>query len=259
MPRTLRGDIWLSRGQRPVSLAGFSHGGARSYTKQLVPRQHHLQEFPGCWRPCIKAFFPSGRPCCGDKTKGCTVWVQDMEMQPLVLQESINLCDAQRKSYLILEFMSMSFLPATPVRQEQVVWWAYTAGGTVATLHVTRTAITEEHMNRLNMCIRNTHVTSIRLVQFSQSCLLLCKPMDCSTPGFPVHHQLPELSQTHVHWFGNAIQPTHPLSSPSPPDFNHSQHQGLFQWVSSSCQVDRILELQLQHQSFQWIFRIDFL
>ena len=87
-------------------------------------------------------------------------------MQPLVLQESINLCDAQRKSYLILEFMSMSFLPATPVRQEQVVWWAYTAGGTVATLHVTRTAITEEHMNRLNMCIRNT-LMLLLLVQFS--------------------------------------------------------------------------------------------
>ena len=62
--------------------------------------------------------------------------------------------------------------------------------------------------------------------------------MDCSTPGLPVHHQLPELVQTHVHWVGDAIQPSHPLSSPSPPALNLSQHQGLFQWVSSSHQVE---------------------
>ena len=61
--------------------------------------------------------------------------------------------------------------------------------------------------------------------------------MDCSAPGFPVHHQLPEFTQTHVHWVGDAIQPSHPLSSPSPPAFNLSQHQGLLQWVSSSHQV----------------------
>ena len=72
--------------------------------------------------------------------------------------------------------------------------------------------------------------------------------MDCSTPGLPVHHQLPESTQTHVHWFGDAIQPSHPLSSPSPPAPNPSQHQGLFQWVSSSHQVAKVLEFQLQHQ-----------
>ena len=78
----------------------------------------------------------------------------------------------------------------------------------------------------------------------------LCDPMDCSTPGFPVHHQLPELAQTHVHW-GDAIQPSsHPLLPPSPPSFNPSQHQGLFQWVSSSHQLAKVLELQLQHQLF---------
>ena len=82
-------------------------------------------------------------------------------------------------------------------------------------------------------------------------CLTLCNPMDCSMPGFFVHHQLPELAQTHVHWVGDAIQPSHPLSSPSPPAFNLSQHQDLFQWVSSSHQVARVLEFQLQHQSFQ--------
>ena len=76
----------------------------------------------------------------------------------------------------------------------------------------------------------------------AQSCLTLCDPMDCSTPGFPVLYQLPELAQTHVHRVSDAIQPSHPLSSPSPPAFNLSQHQGLFQWVSSSHQVVKVLE-----------------
>ena len=83
--------------------------------------------------------------------------------------------------------------------------------------------------------------------------------MDCSMPGLPVHYQLPELTQTHVHWVGDAIQPSHPLLSPSPPAFNLSQHQGLFQWVNSSHQVAKVLEFQLQHPFFQWIFRADFL
>ena len=82
--------------------------------------------------------------------------------------------------------------------------------------------------------------------------------MNCSTPGLPVRHQLPELTQTHVHWVGDAIQPSQPLLSPSPPAFNQSQHQGLFKWVSSSHQVAKVLEFQLQHQFFQWIFRTDF-
>ena len=93
----------------------------------------------------------------------------------------------------------------------------------------------------------------------AQSYPTLCDPMDCSTPGFPVHHQLPELTQTHVHWVGDTIQPSHPLSSHSLPTFNLSQHQGLFKWVSSLHQVAKVLEFQLQHQSFQWIFRTDFL
>ena len=93
----------------------------------------------------------------------------------------------------------------------------------------------------------------------SRSCLTLCNPMDCSTPGFPVHHLFPELAQTHVHWVGDAIQPFHPLPSPSLPAFNLSQHRCLFQWVSSSHQVAKVLDLQLQHQSFQCIFRTDIL
>ena len=99
-------------------------------------------------------------------------------------------------------------------------------------------------------------------VQFSSithSCHILCNSMHCNTSGFPVHHQLPELTQTHVHRVCDAIQPPYPLLSPSPPAFNHSEHQGLFQWVSSLHQVAKILEFQRQHQSFQWLFRTDFL
>ena len=81
--------------------------------------------------------------------------------------------------------------------------------------------------------------------------------MDCSTPGLPVHHQLLEFTQTHVHWVGDVIQPSYPLLSPSPPAFNLSQHHHLFKWVSSSHQVAKVLEFQLQHQSFQWLFRTD--
>ena len=100
------------------------------------------------------------------------------------------------------------------------------------------------------------YVSQFSLV--AQSCPTLCNPMNCSTPGFPVHHQLLELTQTHVYQVGDTIQPSHPLSSPFPPAFNLSQHQGLFQWVSSLHQVAKVLEFQLQHQSFQWIFRTDF-
>ena len=88
-----------------------------------------------------------------------------------------------------------------------------------------------------------------QLSSVAQSGPTLCDPMDCSMPGFPVHHQLPELAQTHVHLVGDAIQPSHPRSSPSPPAFNPSQHQDLFQWVSYSHQVAKVLEFQLQHQS----------
>ena len=94
-------------------------------------------------------------------------------------------------------------------------------------------------------------------VQSLSHVVQLCDLMDCSTPGLPVHHQLPEFTQTHVHWVSDAIQPSHPLSSLSPPTFNLSQQQGLFKWVSSSHQV--VKGFKLQHQSFQSIFRTDFL
>ena len=102
----------------------------------------------------------------------------------------------------------------------------------------------------------------LKQVQFSsvtQSCLTLWDPINRSTPGLPVHHQLPESTQTHVHWVGDAIQPTHPPSSPSPPALNLSQHQGRFKWISSLHQVAKVLELQLQNKSFQWTPRTDLL
>ena len=104
----------------------------------------------------------------------------------------------------------------------------------------------------LPVCLRNTSVQFSRSVM-SDSLL----PCDCGTPGLPVQHELPELTQTHVHWVGNAIQPSHPLSSLSPPTLSLSQHQGLFKWVSSSHQVAKVLELQ--QQSFQRMFRTDLL
>ena len=100
----------------------------------------------------------------------------------------------------------------------------------------------------------------ISSVEFSpQSCLTLCDPMDCSMPGLPVHHQHLEFTQTHIHQVGDATQPSLLLSSPSSPAFNLSEYQGLFQWVSSLYQVAKVLEFQLQHQSFQWTPRTDFL
>ena len=101
--------------------------------------------------------------------------------------------------------------------------------------------------------------TSVQFSPVAQLCPTFCDPVDCRTPGLPVHHQLLEFTQTHVHWVCDAIQPSHPLLSPSSPTFNLSQHQGLFQWVSSARQVAKVLEFQFQHQSFQCIFRTDFL
>ena len=100
------------------------------------------------------------------------------------------------------------------------------------------------------------HSFCVLVSSLAQLCPTLCDTIDCSTPGFPVHHQLPELAQTHVHWVSDVIKPSHSLSSPSAA-FNLSQHQGLFQWLSSSHQVAKVLELQ--QQSFQWVFRTDFL
>ena len=109
------------------------------------------------------------------------------------------------------------------------------------------------------VCVVKAMVFPVQFGSVAQSCPTLCDPMNCSTQGLPVHHQLLESTQTNVHWVGDSIQPSHPLSSPSPPAFNISQHQGLFKSVSSSHQVAKVLEFQLQHQYFQWTPRTDLL
>ena len=98
--------------------------------------------------------------------------------------------------------------------------------------------------NRTKKKVQFSSVQSLRRVR-------LCDPMSRSTPGLPVHHQLPEFTQTHIHWIRDAIQPSHPLLSPSPPAPNPFQHQSLFQWVNSSHEVAKVLEFQLQHHSLQ--------
>ena len=116
-------------------------------------------------------------------------------------------------------------------------WWA--------TVH--RIAQSQTRLKQLSTHTRMLKI--VKVIQFSsdtQSCLTLCDPMDCSTSGFPVHHQLLELAQTHIHWVSDAIQPSHPLSFPSPPTFNHSQHQGLFKWVTSLHQVAKVMEFQIR-------------
>ena len=113
----------------------------------------------------------------------------------------------------------------------------------------------EFYMRELTLSFQKSIIQCFSSVQFSsvaQSCPTLCDPVDCSTPGLLVHQQLQEFTQTHVHWVSDAIQPSHPLLSPSPA-LSLSQHQGLFKWVSCSHQVATVLEFRLQHQSFRWI------
>ena len=111
------------------------------------------------------------------------------------------------------------------------------------------------------LVLRNTEapcqISYHQFISVAQSCPALFDPMNRSTPGLPVHHQLPEFTQTHVHPVGDGIQPSHPLLSPSPPAPSPSQHQGLFHWVNSSSEVAKVLDFQLQHQSFQWTPRTD--
>ena len=110
-----------------------------------------------------------------------------------------------------------------------------------------------------NVFVPGVALASVQFSSVAQLCPTLFDPKNCSTPGLPVHHQLLESTQNHVHRVSDAIQPSHPLSSPSPPALNLSQHQSLFKWVSSSHQVAKVLEFQLQHQSFQWTPRTDLL
>ena len=143
-------------------------------------------------------------------------------------------------SKLLIFLLPMSLLPSTPVIGTMIC----------ESSMILFTSLTLPYLN-------DFFVQPSKYQSVTQSCLTLCNPMDCSTSGFPVLHQLPDLAQTQVHWVGDAVQLSHPLSSPSPPAVNLSWH--LFHWDSSSHSVTKILEFQFQHQSFQWIFRVDFL
>ena len=115
------------------------------------------------------------------------------------------------------------------------------------------------YIQMMCVCHTHTHIYNGIFSSVAQSCPTLCNSMNHSTPGLPVHHQLPEFTQTHVHLFGDAIQPSPPLLSPSPPAPSPSQNQRPFKWVNSSHEVAKVLEFQLQHQSFQGTPRTDFL
>ena len=110
------------------------------------------------------------------------------------------------------------------------------------------------HFPLISIC--SDLISSVQFSSVPELCLTLCNPKNCIMPGLPVYHQIPGFTQTHVHWVSDAINPSHPLLSPSPA-FNLSQYQGLFQWVSSLHQVSKVLEFQLQGQFFQWIFRTE--
>ena len=103
----------------------------------------------------------------------------------------------------------------------------------------------DDVVTHLEPHIFECEISSVQFSSVAQSCPTLCDPMNRSTPGLPIHHHLPEFTQTHVHWVRDAIQTSHPLSSPFPPSLNPSQHQSLFQWVSSLHEVAKVLEFQL--------------
>ena len=115
---------------------------------------------------------------------------------------------------------------------------------------------TEELQSMESQRVRYDLVT--HLSSAAESCLTLCEPMDCSSPGFPVHHQLLECAQTYVHWVDDPIQPSHPLSSPSPPALNLSQHQGLFLMSQLFASGGQSIGASAS-TSVRWIFRTDFL
>ena len=156
-------------------------------------------------------------------------------------------------------FAMSQFFPNRPIESTQA-HWKFQKGllGVEVDKNILNSTWNNKGPGSANVTLRNMNKFGESL-QFSCSVMSDCDPMHCSMPGLPVHHQLLEFTQTHVHRVSDAIQPSHPLSSPSPPALILSQHQGLFKQVSSSHQVAKILEFQLQHQSFQWTPRTDLL
>ena len=160
-------------------------------------------------------------------------------------------CDREDIETILIPlfFFSFRWIKTVQPNPREVPWLSYLSlpwKGSISPLSFTYHTITKYY-----------GVRQIRSV--AQSCPTLFDPMNRSTPGLPVHHQLPEFTQTHVHRVSDAIQPSHPLSSPSPPSPNPSQHLSLFQWVNSSHEVAKVLEFQLLHHSFQRNPRADLL
>ena len=157
------------------------------------------------------------------------------------------------------------------IRMRSKAWWSrhYSIMHLYILCHLIHSKIlcSEHYCLQIKKQSKRTQLCALdTFSSVAHSCSTLCDPMNCSMPGLPVHHQLPELAQTPIHRVSDDIQLSHSLSSRSPPAFSLSQHQGLFDWVSSSPQMAKVLEFQYkvlefqpQHQSFQWIFRTDFL
>ena len=136
------------------------------------------------------------------------------------------------------------FHPLGPMFRKRV--WILTKAIFRTIIWIYMNSKTTNSHQKLIQILSETHTRpSVQFSSVTQSCPTLCDPVNRSTPGLPVHHQLPEFTQTHVHWVHDAIQPSHPLSSPFPPAPNPSQHQSLFQWVNSSHEVAKVLEFQL--------------
>ena len=168
---------------------------------------------------------------------------------PSPMRESENESEVAQSCLTLNDLMDCS-IPGSSVHgifQARVLGWGAIAFSVHVALVVPRMVCVCAKIQMLKV----KHMTH-QFSSVTQSCPTLCDLMNHSTPGLPVHHQLLESTQTHVHLVGDAIQPSYPLLSPSPPALSLSQHQGLFQWVSSSHQVVTVLEFQLQHQSFQW-------
>ena len=182
----------------------------------------------------------------------CVLLISEVKMKLLVTQSCLTLChpmDCSRMGSSVMEFSRQEYWMGSHFLLQGIF---LTQGLNLGFLHCRQILYPLSHQGSLSI--------NDSIIQFSsvaQSCLTLCDPMNRSTPGLPVHHQLLESTQTYVHWVSDTIQPSHPLSSPSPPALNLSQHQGLFQWVSSSHQVAKVLEFQPQHQSFQRTPRTD--
>ena len=188
----------------------------------LMPKMAPSQHFPWLCQPCSSP----------DKLRG---W----------REHGLGFLDASYRAQLGLVNIQPSSQVARKHGSEKWVFPSLTASG-ASEKRILNVPMIPSHWQSCCCCC-----------SVAQSCPTLCDPMDCSMPGFPVLHHLLEFAQTHVHWVSDAIQPAHPLPPATLPALNLSQHQGLFQWVSSSHQVAKVLEIQ--HQSFQWRFRAAFL